>query len=140
MNDVKAWLQRVQYIDRRVEAKSEQVMRLRARLEGRRAVISDMPRGGAGGDWTDIVAKVEELEAEINAEIDRLIDTRREVVQAIDALPDERMRTLLELRYLNGWGWQRIANTMLYDRSALWRLHGVALRKIVDKSQHNATS
>ena len=133
MTDIKTWLGRVRYIDRRVEAKSEQVMRLRARLEGRRAVISDMPRGGVGGDWTDIVAKIQELEDEINAEIDRLIDTRRDVVRAIDSLPDERMRTLLELRYLNGWGWQRIADALHYERRWILALHSESLNLIYEK-------
>jgi hypothetical protein len=43
LTDVKKWLGQVQYIDRRIDAKCEQAMRIRARLEGRRA------RGGGVG-------------------------------------------------------------------------------------------
>lgn len=138
MMNAKQWLGRVQYIDRRIEAKAEQAMRIRARLEGRRAILSDMPRGGSG-DWTDALANLIALEQEIDQEIDGLIIARREIVKTIDALPDERMRTLLELRYLNGWGWQRVADALHYDRRSVTNLHCAALQ-LVDKTSHNFPS
>ena len=40
------------------------------------AQITDMPRGGSGGDWTDLVAKVQEREEAIRGEIAELVEVK----------------------------------------------------------------
>lgn len=125
------YLSRVRTLEMEIEAKLEQIDRLRALLSGRSQRVRDMPRGGQAHDWTDTVAKVMELEQELDAHIDRLVDLKREIAAAIAAVADGQCRVLLEYRYLCGWEWQRIAEAMHFDRVTVWRLHGRALQKIV---------
>lgn len=123
----KKFLSRPYWIDRRIERKQEEIDRLRSRLTKATAQLSDMPRGGSGGDWTDADIKVMEMEAQIHAEILELCRIKREVFEAIDAVEDERYRTLLELRYRNYLTFEQIAVEMHYSWRQVMRLHTEAL-------------
>lgn len=131
----KQYLLQTQGLDKRINAKLEQATRLHAMAMRCTSVLSGMPHGGSGHDWTDTMIKVAELEADIDKDVDCLVDLKREIMGAIATLPDERYRTLLEYRYLCGWGWQRIADAMHYDRTTIWRLHGEALLNITVPEQ-----
>lgn len=88
-----------------------------------------MPRGGCS-DWTDTAHRLIQLEAQINRDVDRLVDIKKQIMAAIDAVADDRYRTLLEMRYRNYWGWNRIAQEMHYDLKWIWKLHGKALQQV----------
>lgn len=123
----KKFLSRPYWIDRRIERKQEEIDRLRARLTKATAQLSDMPRGGSGGDWTDADVKVLEMEDAIHADILELCRVKREVFEMIDTVEDERYRTLLELRYRNYLTFEQIAVEMHYSWRQVMRLHAEAL-------------
>lgn len=127
---VKRFLSRPFWIDKRIDRKQEEIDRLRAKLTKSTATLSDMPRGGAGGDWTDADIKVMELEDAIHAEIIELCAIKREVFEIIDAVEDERLRTLLELRYRNYLTFERIAVEMSYSYDHVKHLHKEALKAV----------
>lgn len=93
------------------------------------AVISGMPRGGAS-DWTVSVDRLIELEKQIDHNIDRLVGIKKQIIAAIEAVPDDRYRTLLDMRYRAYWDWDRIADAMQYDKRWIFRLHGRALMQV----------
>lgn len=64
-------------------------------------------RWGNGDRVADAVEKIMGIEEEINADVDRLISIRVEVEKAIKSVPDETLRTLLELRYIDGMTWEK---------------------------------
>ena len=70
------------------------------------------------------------MERALDRDIDRLIDLKREIAEVIAAVPDMRYRTLLEHRYLCGWGWRRIARTMNYSEDWTRHAHGRALQMV----------
>lgn len=123
----KKFLSRPYWIDRRIERKQEEIDRLRAQLTKATSHLSDMPRGGSGGDWTDADVKVLEMEDAIHAEILELCRVKREVFEMIDTVEDERYRTLLELRYRNYLTFEQIAVEMHYSWRQVMRLHAEAL-------------
>ena len=49
----------------------------------------------------EIIAKIIDMEREIDAEIDRLVDTKRVIRQVIGQVENPVYQTLLELRYLS---------------------------------------
>lgn len=53
---------------------------------------------------------------------------RGEIALAIDAVPDEKLRTLLRWRYICGESWERVAVEMNYTYRRITQLHGVALK------------
>ena len=75
----------------------------------------------------DIIGKIVDLENEINADIDRLVDLKREMVAVIKAVESPEYQTLLELRYLCFKTWEQIAVYMGYESRYLHKLHQRAL-------------
>ena len=89
--------------------------------------LSGMPRGGGGGGTQGAISKIIDLETEINTEIDKLVDKRKEIEGIIRAVEDNILRTLLEYRYINGKKWEEIALMMGYDYRYILKIHGKAL-------------
>lgn len=128
----KEFLSQAQWIDARIESKCEEAERLRAKItSGRLSQITGMPRGGSGGDWTDTVAYILKLEADINNEVMKLCRVKRQIAEAIEQVEDMRYRTLLELRYRSNMKWECIAAEMNYEVRHVTRLHGEALQCVV---------
>lgn len=123
----KEYLDRIWRIDQRIERRCEELDRLRARLEKATAQITGMPHGGSGGDWTDASVKAIELEQRIRGEIAEMVKVKNEVIDVINAVEDKRYRDLLEMRYRNGWRFEKIAVEMNYDWRHVMRLYHEAL-------------
>lgn len=68
-------------------------------------------------------ARFQKLMVDILQERDRL-ETR------IDALTDERSRTVLRLRYLHGLEWAEVADRMFYSLRWVMKLHRRALKRL----------
>ena len=123
----KEFLRRARTVDRRVDEAQERVDRLRARLEaGRMSQITGMPRGG-GADWTETADKLIELEQRVNARTRKLVQWKLAAIDAIDAVEEARLREVLELYYVDGYSWARVAERMGLDLRWVYRLHGRAL-------------
>lgn len=129
----KEFLRRARVVDRQVDEATERVERLRARLEaGRMSKITGMPRGGSD-DWTVTADKLIELERRVNARVRDLVRLKHAAMDAIDAIDgadESRLREVLELYYIDGYSWERVAETMELDKRWVFRLHGRALQRI----------
>ena len=126
----KEYLQQYKLLDSRINAKCEQLERLRELS----TKVSAEQGGGAHSGVSDrvgnIVAKICDAEAEINEMIDKLLDLRVEIERAIAAVPDETLRQLLELRYINCKTFEQIAVEMYYTYKWICALHGRALAAV----------
>ena len=129
----KEFLRRARVVDRQVDEATERVERLRARLEaGRMSKLTGMPRGGSD-DWTVTADKLIELERRVNARVRDLVRLKHAAMDAIDAIDgadESRLREVLELYYIDGYSWERVAETMELDKRWVFRLHGRALQRI----------
>ena len=95
----KQYLNQAYRLDQRINSKLEQVLSLRDLTTKATATMSGMP-GNASPNYhrtQDIIGKIIDLENDINADIDRLIDLKREMVTVIKAVEDPEFQTLLEL-------------------------------------------
>ena len=54
----------------------------------------------------------------------------RRILQAIDALSDEKQKTLLTLRYVEGAEFGRISELMHYEKTQIFVIHGRALVEV----------
>ncbi len=70
-----------------------------------------------------------DLEYEIDADIDRLVDLKRAMFHFVANVKHGSHRMLLELRYLEGKTWEEVAETMGYELRWIYRLHGRALKE-----------
>ena len=128
----KEYLGQAYRLDQRINSKLEQVLSLRELTTKATATMSDMPGGGSCNVYKmqDIIAKIVDLENEINADIDQLVDLKREMVATIKAVSDPECQTLLELRFLCFKTWEQIAVDMGYNVRHLYRVHEEALEKV----------
>lgn len=126
------YLKRYINLDREIERKLEEVARLRAKLTKITQVHSTEPRGGGTiyGKTEGILAKIVDLENEIDADIDRLVAVRDGIKAIIEAVEDDRERLLLQHRYLEGRTFEWIAAKMNYSWRQIHRLHSQALTNL----------
>ena len=78
----------------------------------------------------DILAKIMDMEEEINNDIDALVDLKREIKRTIERVENPEYLILLELRYLCFKRWEEIAVMMNYNIRHIYRLHDEALEKL----------
>nr|DAL51010.1 MAG TPA_asm: Protein of unknown function (DUF722) [Caudoviricetes sp.] len=123
----KDYLRRYKAADSEINDLLRQREAIMARLTRVTTSYSGMPGGGGGDIMTDGVAKLIEVEQEINDRIDALIALRREIEGCIRAVDSSAQRRVLRLRYIEGMTWERVALEMHYERTQVWRLHGRAL-------------
>lgn len=119
----------MQYRDavRRASAAQDHLTELRAMAE------RITPNYGASGSAQSsdklgkAVACIVDAEARVDAEIELLIATEREIERTINAVGDSTLRTLLYERYINGKTWEQIAVDMHYSYRGVTKMHGRAL-------------
>ena len=128
----KEYLGQAYRLDQRINSKLEQVLSLRDLTTKATATMSDMPGGGSRNVYKmqDIIGKIIDLENEINADIDQLVDLKREMVTVIKSVSDPECQTLLELRFLCFKTWEQIAVDMGYSIQHIYRLLDKAMKLI----------
>jgi 3-methyladenine DNA glycosylase/8-oxoguanine DNA glycosylase len=128
----KAYLAQAYRIDQRINSKLEQLSSLRELSTKATATFSDVPPSGTRNvhRMEDVICKIVMLKDEINAEIDRLVDLKRDIHAVIGEVQDPEYQTLLELRYLCFKTWEQIAVLMNYSTKYLFELHARALRMV----------
>ncbi len=78
----------------------------------------------------DTLAKIVDMDNEINDKIDRLVDLKKEIFDVIGAVENREYRLLLEMRYLRFKTWEEIAVELGYNVRHLYRIHRDALSQI----------
>ncbi len=129
----KDYLSQAYRIDRRINSKIEQVQSLRELAGKASATLSDVPPSKGNRNvhrMEDVIAKMVDLESEINADLTRLINLKHEIVTVIKCVESPELQTLLELRYLCFKTWEQIAVELHFDLRWVYRLHGRALDEI----------
>ncbi len=127
----KEYLSQYKLLGMRIEAKVQQAEELRRKAQ----TVSGGNSGGAHSSAPydrigELTAKIVDLEREINAEIDSLVELRREIGERIGQVRSDKLRTLLELRYINCMTFEQIAVHMNYSYKQVCRLHGQALTQV----------
>lgn len=125
----KEYLRQAYRLDQRINSKLEQIASLNELATKCTSTLTGIPRNPNRGTSTiaDAVAKIVDLQAEINRDIDRLVDLKREMVRLIKAVDNTEYQTLLELRYLCFKTWEQIAVDTGYNVRHIYRLHDEAV-------------
>jgi len=128
----RAYLAQAFWLDQRINSKIAQVASLRDLASKVTSTVTDMPRSATPNThrMEDIIIKIFALEEEINADIDALVDLKREMVRLIKAVDNVECQILLEQRYLCFKTWEQIAVDMGYNVRHVYRLHDEAVEKI----------
>jgi hypothetical protein len=73
------------------------------------------------------VVDAEERLCQVIRHIGEALDVR---LVLIEQITDERQKTLLTLRYINGMGWESIGYEMHYERTQVFEIHTQALQAV----------
>ena len=126
---VKAYLRQAFRLDQRINSKLDQVAALNELAEKATHTLTDMPKSPnrSTSVMEDTVVKIVDMQAEIDRDIDRLVDLKREIINVIKAVNNIECQTLLELRYLCFKTWEQIAVDMGYTVRHVYRRHDSAI-------------
>lgn len=135
---VRQWLERLKVIDERIRMREREIRRLQER---RNNLVKAIGRGGSGGqrkDFSEVSDRLIDMEREIAVEIAEMQEVRQKIAGAIGVLP-ERLKLLMELRYIEGLRFDDIAAKMHYGRTTVWDMHTEALKIIaqMQKCEHH---
>ena len=106
-------------------------------LKSMRGVVQGMSYGeriGSSGNrnieapFVKTIEKIMLLEDRINQEIDRLVDLKMEIGEAINQLEKPAERLLLKYRYLDGMEWIEISQALAVSYRTVHRIHASALK------------
>ena len=126
---VKEYLGQAYRLDQRINSKLEQLESLNGLATKCTSTLTGMPKNPSRSTsmMADAVAKIVDLQAEINRDIDRLVDLKCDMVRIIKNVDHAEYQTLLELRYLCFKTWEQIAVDMNYSIDNVYRIHRKAL-------------
>lgn len=129
----KEYLSQARYLDLRINSKIQQVASLNDLATKATSALTGMPRNPnhATSTMEEAIAKIIDLQSEINSDIDRLVDLKQEITATIKAVDNNEYQTILEKRYLCFLSWEKIAVDMGYSIRNVQILHGKALASVV---------
>lgn len=127
----KEYLSQAYRLDRRIDSKLEQITALRATAAKTTVVMNDTPVSHTRNVHTlqDTIAKIVDMEHELDSEIDALVDLKRDITQLIKKVINPQCQMILEMRYLTYKSWREIAEALEVDDRYVYKLHGAALRE-----------
>jgi len=140
INDPKTFLLRSGKLKARITAKRERIKEWQSLAEQITAPLRvDGGSSGSGYAQSTIenaVCNITDLENEILEEIKTLISIEQEIDAAINELVvDTRYKSILEMKYLNGYSWRKIGFKLYYSEDWVCRLHGAALQAMKKKAK-----
>lgn len=123
------YLSRVQRLEEELICKLQYLSALREQYPS--LALHERVQGGDISDSTALRAiKMQELRSDIDGLYNAIDHARRETEQLLKCLPSPRVRNLLEMRYLSGFKWDTIADTLYVTPRAAMRMHQRALKTV----------
>lgn len=123
----KQYLNQARGLDKRINAKLEEVSRLEALATKVTAANTERVQVSQEDKRSKQIDRLVDLKDEINEEIDRLVDLKADISGRINQMEDNCQVTLLTMRYLNMNTWEEIAEEMGYEERTVRRNHERAL-------------
>ena len=128
----KEYLNRAWNVDQRINSKLHQLDSLKDMATKATSTLGTETVSGTRNvqRMADTIDNIVALENEINDDIDRLVDLKRDVIKTISKVQDTNCLTLLELRYLSFKSWDDIAAEMNYTSRWVHIMHSKALAAV----------
>lgn len=128
----KEYLNQAYRLDQRIRSKQEQIAALNDLATDCSATLTGMPRNPnrGGSRMADAVAKIIDLQNEVAADMEHLVELKAEIITTIKAVDCIEYQLILEKRYISGKSWPEIAVDLGYKMRHLYKLHDDALEKI----------
>lgn len=130
-SEKKAFLCQYGVNEREIARLEEEIELWKSRAKRVTASYSFAPAHGSDSDkMQTAVIKILELESDLYNRLVDATELRRSIQVAIDMVGDSRLRNLLEYRYIDELGWEKIAEKLNVEWRHVLRLHDTALQCI----------
>lgn len=123
----KEWLGRARKLRLRLSALEDSKQRSYALAVSSTAGLGERVSGGEPGDK---LAAYTEMSIAVDRQIEKLEQTRAEILQVIGQVEDNTLATLLTEYYVNDKTWEEVAVQMQYSWRWVRRLHVRALEQV----------
>ena len=132
MSDAKAYLRKIELLDANINNRIDDLHALKSLVTKITATISPVCVSGSGNQdkLGDSVAKIIELQDEINRKIDRFVDLKREISDLLEQIEDPDQVKVLHKRYFEYKTWEQIALEVGYKYRNVCYIHGKALQAV----------
>ena len=94
------------------------------------ASYSGTPGGGSSDKLNSVVAKILEIKDSCAERLERMEGLKHSIEKAVASVDEIELKRILRRRYIRGWNFQQIADSLNYSYRQVTRLHGIALRKV----------
>ena len=132
MTKGKEYLLRLRYADLRVQAKSLEIQKLKELATCTGSVSNadklNVISSPSGDSLVNKIINYADKEAELNTEIQELIDLRHRIINEIYSLKENTFIELLFKRYVENKQFERIACEMSYSYERIRHMHSDALK------------
>lgn len=126
----KEYLQSYKKYKQKAKRLEEQLEELRLGKMLPSLVMSDMPSSHSQKDLSDYMVQCDDIITKIAEKRRAAVMRFCEVQQQIEFLEDENEKTVLTLRYLRDWKWERIACEIGVSWTHVHRIHSSALKNL----------
>lgn len=130
MCDAKAFLMKIELFDANINNRISDLHELKSLVTKITATISPVCVSGSGNQdrLGDAVAKIVDLQDEINRKIDKYVDLKRKISALLEQIQDPDQVKVLHKRYFEYKPWEQIACEMNYSYRNVCYIHGKALQ------------
>lgn len=128
----KEYLQQLQRLDTIINQKMTEIEDLRLKITSTGSIdyskerVQTSPSGDA--PFANMIARLADLEVEINTEIDAFVDEKHRIINEIQSLKNPDYIALLYKRYVEYKSLERICVEMNFSYDYIKHLHGYALQ------------
>ena len=132
MGDAKAYLRKIELLDANINNRISDLQALESLVTKITATISPVCVSGTGSrdKLGDSVARIVELQEEINRKIDKFVKLKKEVSDLLEQIEDPDQVKVLHKRYFEYKPWEQIACEMNYSYRNVCYIHGKALQAV----------
>lgn len=128
MSEAKDYLNKIKWYDVLIDSKLEEMERLNDLVRRITPSMSGAAGGGNGDKLGDTVAKIVDLQDEINRNIDDFVNLKSEASVMMEQIKQPEYYHVLHKRYVLFQTFERISNDMGYSYRTVLNLHGRALQ------------
>ena len=142
MCDAKAYLGQIELYDAHINNRLSDLAELQSLVTKITATISPVCVSGSGNKdrLGDAIAKIIDMQDEINRKIDKYVDLKREISALLEQIQDADQVKVLHMRYFEYKPWEQIACEMNYSYRNVCYVHGKALQAVEAILERNVVS
>lgn len=133
MMDIQRRLASLKHTDKKVESIMEEIQSKRSSIL-KSQQYTDEPKGSVIGNQSEeLYIRITDETSELYDKIQKLLDERKGLTQAIESLDDPIQNLVLRLLYINGYSWKEVQKRTRMSSATIQRARDKAITKLSKK-------